>query len=161
MDAIDREIIDLLVADGRRSVQDIADRVRLSASATRERLRRLERDGPVTGYTAVLDPAAMGFGVQALVEVEMVPGTDPVAFEAGLRGIDAVVEALHATGDHDYIVRVQCRDTAELHHTVRCLKVDLGAAHTRTRVVLDESVPARPRTAWHRAMESAGTVGYG
>jgi Lrp/AsnC family leucine-responsive transcriptional regulator len=56
-----------------------------------------------------------------------------------------VVEALHATGDGDYIVRLQCRDTAELHHAVRGLKVHLGAAHTVTRVIMDESVRTRPR----------------
>lgn len=145
MDEIDREIIGALVENGRRSVQDIADRVRLSASATRDRIRRLERDGPIAGYTAVLDAAALGLLVQAVVEVEMTPGTDPLAFEAGMRAMPAVVEALHATGDCDYIVRLRCHDTAELHHAVRGLKVHLGAAHTVTRVVMDESVYARPR----------------
>lgn len=145
MDPIDREIVAALVEDGRRSVQDIADRVRLSASATRDRLRRLERTGPVTGYTARLDPAALGFTVQAVVEIEMMPGTEPLVFEAGLRDTAAVTEVLHATGNNDYVVRVLCRDTAELHGVVRGFKTRLGAAHTITRVVLDESVPARPR----------------
>lgn len=145
MDRIDREILVALVEDGRRSVQDIADRVRLSASATRDRIRRLERKGPLTGYTARLDPVAMGYAVQALIEVEMTPGTDPLAFEAGLRDTAAVAEVLHATGNNDYVVRVLCRDTAELHDVVRGFKSELGAAHTVTRVVLDESVPARPR----------------
>lgn len=147
MDHIDREIVAALVEDGRRSVQDIADRVRLSASATRERLRRLERTGPIAGYAARLDATAAGFAVQASVEVEMAPGTDPLAFEAGLRDTPAVVEVLHATGDGDYLVRVHCRDTTELHHLVRGFKTLLGAASTVTRVILDTPVPARPRLA--------------
>jgi Lrp/AsnC family leucine-responsive transcriptional regulator len=145
MDKIDCKIIDALLENGRRPTQDIADRVGLSPSATRDRLRRLERDGPIAGDTVVLDTAATGLRLQALVEVEMTPGTDPLAFEAGLRDTPAVVEALHATGDCDYIVRLQCRDTADLHQTLRGLKGDLGAAHTRTRVILEESVPARQR----------------
>jgi Lrp/AsnC family leucine-responsive transcriptional regulator len=145
MDRIDREIIVALVGDARRSLQDVAARVRLSASATRERLRRLERQGPITGYTAVLDSVALGFPVHAVAEVDMAPGTDPIAFEEGLRALPAVVEALHATGDCDYLVRLRCRDTAELHHVVRAIKEELGALRTMTRVVLDAPVAARPR----------------
>jgi Lrp/AsnC family leucine-responsive transcriptional regulator len=145
MDMIDRRIVGALVEDARRSIQDIADHVTLSASATRDRIRRLTSEGPVRGYTARLDAVALGFTVQAVVDVDMAPGTDPVAFEARLRGQPAVVEALHATGDHDYIVRVLCRDTAELHDVLRAIKADAGASHTATRVVLDESVPLRPR----------------
>ena len=145
MDKIDREIIGALLENGRRSAQDIADHVGLSTSATRDRLRRLERDGFIVGYTAVLDTAAMGLRVQALVEVEMTPGADPLVFEAGLRATPAVVEALHATGDCDYVVRLHCRDTADLHQTLRALKADLGAAHTSTRVILEESVRAHQR----------------
>jgi Lrp/AsnC family leucine-responsive transcriptional regulator len=145
MDPIDREIIGLLVDDGRRSIQDVADRVGLSASATRERVRRLTSGGPVRGYTARLDPTALGFPVQAIVDVDLAPGTDPDVFEARLRDLTAVTEALHATGDHDYVVRLLCRDTGELHTVLRGLKADAGAARTATRVVLDESVPRRPR----------------
>jgi Lrp/AsnC family leucine-responsive transcriptional regulator len=145
MDVIDREIIGALLADARRSLQDIATRVRLSASATRDRLRRLEREGTILGYTAVLDPGALGFAVHAVAEVDMAPGGDPLAFEDGLRAVPAVVEVLHATGDCDYLVRLACRDTAELHHVVRDVKVRLGASRTTTRVILDVPVPARPR----------------
>lgn len=145
MDRIDREIVVALVADARRSLQGIAAHVRLSASATRDRLRRLERDGPISGYTALLDPGALGFPVHAAAEVDMAPGADPIAFEEGLRALPAVVEALHATGDCDYLVRLHCRDTSELHHVVRGIKEQLGALRTMTRVVLDAPVPARPR----------------
>jgi Lrp/AsnC family leucine-responsive transcriptional regulator len=145
MDAIDREIVGALVADARRSLQDVATRVRLSASATRDRLRRLEREGPIRGYTAVVDAGTLGFAVQAVAEVDMAPGSDPLAFEDGLRALPAVVEVLHATGDCDYLVRLACRDTAELHHVVRAIKGQLGALRTTTRVILDVPVPTRAR----------------
>lgn len=145
MDSIDRAIVGALVTDGRRTVQDIAAIVQLSASATRQRVRRLERSGLIVGYTARLDPGAAGFAVEAMIDVDTAPGADPAAFEAGLRDMPAVVEALHATGEHDYIVRVRCCDTAELHQVTRHLKGDIGAAHTSTRLILDETIPQRPR----------------
>jgi Lrp/AsnC family leucine-responsive transcriptional regulator len=66
-------------------------------------------------------------------------------FENGLRARPAVVEALHATGERDYLVRLRCADTDELHRSVRELKAELGAARTVTRLVVDRTVPARPR----------------
>ena len=62
-----------------------------------------------------------------------------------LTGTPAVVEALHATGEHDYLLRLRCQDTSELHQVVRSLKSRHGAARTLTRVVLGETVIRRPR----------------
>jgi Lrp/AsnC family leucine-responsive transcriptional regulator len=145
MDVIDRAIVGALLDNARRSIQDVADHVDLSASATRERMRRLEDSGVIMGYTARLDPASAGLTIEAVVDVDMAPDTDPLAFESRLRDMPAVTEALHATGAHDYIVRVSCHDTAELHQVVRSLKADVGAERTVTRVVLDEVVPPRAR----------------
>jgi Lrp/AsnC family transcriptional regulator, leucine-responsive regulatory protein len=145
VDAIDRSIVAAVVQDGRATLQDLADRVKLSVSATRDRLRRLERDGPITGYAATVDQDRLGFPLDAFVHVEMAADTDPLAFEAGLARLPAVVEVVHATGDCDFIVRLRCADTGELHRLVRGLKTDLGATRTVTRVVLAQTVAARPR----------------
>ncbi len=66
-------------------------------------------------------------------------------FENRLRAQPAVVEALHATGDHDYLVRLRCVNTDELQRSVRDLKAQLGAVRTGTRLILDRTVPARRR----------------
>jgi Lrp/AsnC family leucine-responsive transcriptional regulator len=145
MDGLDRQILAVVAADGRVSLQELAARVQLGASATRERLRRLEEQGVITGYRATVDESAVGYPLEALVEVDLAPGADMEAFERGLRESPAVVEALHATGDRDYVVRLRCADTDELHRTVRGLKAELGAQRTMTRLVLHNAVPARPR----------------
>jgi Lrp/AsnC family leucine-responsive transcriptional regulator len=145
MDGLDRQILAVVAADGRVSLQELAARVALGASATRERLRRLEEHGVITGYRAILAERAVGYPLEALVEVDLAPGADTEAFEHGLRASPAVVEALHATGEHDYLVRLRCADTDELHRTVRGLKAELGAQRTVTRLVLHDTVPARPR----------------
>ena len=145
MDRIDRELLARLVRDGRSSLQDLAEGIRLSPSATRERVRALESAGFVTGYAAILDEALLGFGVEAVVEIDLPPGADEDAFTQTLIGTPAVVEALHATGEHDYLLRLRCHDTNELHQVVRNLKTRHGAARTLTRVVLGATVIRRPR----------------
>jgi Lrp/AsnC family transcriptional regulator, leucine-responsive regulatory protein len=145
MDRADRALLALLARHGRSTVQDLAERIHLSPSATRERLRGMESAGYVTGYAAVVDQARLGFGIDALVEVDLAPGTDETAFAEALAATPAVVEALHATGEHDYLLRLRCRDSDELHRVVRRLKADHGAARTLTRVVLGEPVTRRPR----------------
>jgi Lrp/AsnC family leucine-responsive transcriptional regulator len=145
MDRTDRDLLALLVRDGRSTVQDLADGIRLSPSATRERLRGMESAGFVKGYGAIIDEARLGFAVDALVEVDLALGVDETAFADTLAATPAVVEALHATGEHDYLLRLRCRDTDELHHVVRSLKGEHAAARTLTRVVLREAVGRRPR----------------
>jgi Lrp/AsnC family leucine-responsive transcriptional regulator len=145
VDALDHQILAHVVESGRVTLQDLAERVHLGSSATRERLRRLEQRGLISGYRAIVDPRALGYPLEALVEVDLAPGADMQAFEHGLRMHPTVVEALHATGEHDYLVRLRCADTDELHLSVRALKADLGAVRTVTRLVLDTTVPARQR----------------
>jgi Lrp/AsnC family transcriptional regulator, leucine-responsive regulatory protein len=149
VDALDRQIVEHVVAEGRITIQELAERVHLSPSSARERLRRLEDTGVIAGYRAAVDESALGYPLEALVEVDLAPGADGADFEAGLRDRATVVEALHATGDHDYLVRIRCADSDELHHTVRGLKSELGAVRTVTRLVLDRPVAMRQR---HREM---------
>ena len=141
----DRELLALLVRRGRSTVQDLAEGIHLSPSATRERMRALESAGFVKAYGALVDETLLGFGVDALVDVDLAAGTDEAAFAETLAATPAVVEALHPTGEHDYLLRLRCRDTDELHRVVRSLKSRHGAARTLTRVVLDETVGRRVR----------------
>jgi Lrp/AsnC family transcriptional regulator, leucine-responsive regulatory protein len=68
VDRIDRELLARLARHGRSSLQDLAEGIRLSPSATRERVRALESAGFVTGYAAIVNEALLGFGVEAVVE---------------------------------------------------------------------------------------------
>ena len=145
MDRTDRRLLALLARRGRSTLQELADGIRLGPSATRERVRGLESSGIVTGYQAVVDEARLGFLVDALVEVDLALGVDEVAFAETLTAMSEVVEVLHATGDHDYLIRLRCRDTNELHGVVRSLKSSHGAARTLTRVVLGETMTRRQR----------------
>lgn len=142
-DRVDREILGVLQTDGRITYQQLAQRVRLSPNATAERVRKLVGTGVITGFQAVVDPAALGRGLEALIEVRLERRTDPGEFEAALGRMPATLEALHTTGPADYLVRVACRDTRELDTLVRMLKARFGVSQTETRIVLGH-VPVDP-----------------
>jgi DNA-binding Lrp family transcriptional regulator len=71
VDAIDRRILAELQVEGRLTVTELAERVRLTPAPCHRRLRELERTGVITGYRAVVEPAAVGLGFEALVSVTM------------------------------------------------------------------------------------------
>ncbi len=136
LDPIDRRIIDALGEDGRLSWRDLGDLVHLSATSTAERVRRLERVGVITGYRAVLDPAALGRTVRAVIDVALQPGGDPTAFEARLAERPEVTFAAYVTGPADYTVLADCAGPDGLDVLVRWLKQEAGVARTESKVVL-------------------------
>jgi Lrp/AsnC family leucine-responsive transcriptional regulator len=148
MDEADSEILRLLRGDGRMSWNDLGAAVGLSANAAADRVRRLRRAGVITGFTAVIDPAAGGRTLQALVGVTLRPGVESDDFAKGAAALDPVVEVLHLTGAPDYQLRVACRDTAELDALLRTLRSRHGAADTETTIVLRSGPPLEePRRA--------------
>jgi Lrp/AsnC family leucine-responsive transcriptional regulator len=136
MDPIDRGIVDALARDGRLSWRDLGDRVHLSATSAAERVRRLERAGVIAGYRAVLDPAALGRSVRAVIDVALQPGGDPAAFEARLAERPEVTFAAYVTGPADYTVLADCAGPEGLDTLVRWLKQEAGVARTESKVVL-------------------------
>lgn len=74
LDEIDRALLAVLAEDGRASVSELARQIGLSAPSTSERLRRLEAQGVIGGYTVRIDPRALGYTLQAIVRVKPLPG---------------------------------------------------------------------------------------
>jgi Lrp/AsnC family leucine-responsive transcriptional regulator len=136
MDDIDSAILGELVRNGRASYRELGAIAGLSANAAADRVRRLVQSGAITGFTAVVDQAAAGRGLAALIDVRLTREQTNDGFERDLQKLDGVVYAAHVTGAFDYHVQVACRDTTELDTMLRTLKRELGAAHTETRVVL-------------------------
>jgi Lrp/AsnC family leucine-responsive transcriptional regulator len=141
MDSIDGEILKILRADGRISWRDLGAAVGLSANAATDRVRRMRRAGVITGFTALVDPAAGGRKLEALVGVTLAHGTDSDRFAAAADKLEPVTEVLHLTGAPDYQLRVACRDTAELDALLRALRLRLGAADTETTIILRAGPP--------------------
>lgn len=114
LDAIDRRIVAALQADGRLPIVDLAERVGLSATPCQRRVRRLEDAGVIARYAALVPPAALGLGLQALVQVTLDDHSEAVvtAFESEIRARPEVVACYAVTGDMDFLLHVQAPDLA-------------------------------------------------
>ena len=117
MDAIDRQLLTLLLADARTTYQELGRAVRLSANTVAERVRRLRSVGVIRGYHADLDRAE---------------------FERGLTAVPNVLSAMRLTGEYDYQLRVACADAAEFETVIDRLKREHGVRELRSRLLLHE-----------------------
>jgi DNA-binding Lrp family transcriptional regulator len=115
VDALDRAIIKELQRDGRVTNQELASRVGLTPAPCLRRVRRLEADGVIRGYSAVVDHDAMGLGLEVIVNAELVAKDWETVrdFESRVAAMDSVVELRRMFGLPDYLIRVRVRDTAE------------------------------------------------
>jgi Lrp/AsnC family transcriptional regulator, leucine-responsive regulatory protein len=140
MDAVDRRILSLLMEDGRRTYDDIAGRVKLTAPSVKRRVDRLRASGALQGYTAVVDHAALGWNTEALVELFYRPGTTLDEVARTLREHIEVVEAWSVTGEADAIARVRTSDNADLERLIIDLQRNGLVERTRSQVVLSRLV---------------------
>ncbi|RSS54808.1 Lrp/AsnC family transcriptional regulator [Streptomyces sp. WAC06614] len=133
-DQVDRQLLELVQQDGRIKLSELGRRVRLSPAAVAERLRRLEASGAVTGYGARVDPARLGYGIQAFVRVDPHGGytlRHPRGQELLAR--PELVEAHHVVGEDCWILKVAVTDTLHLEEILGEISA-LG--RTTTSVVL-------------------------
>jgi len=140
MDAVDRRILSLLMEDGRRTYDDIAGRVKLTAPSVKRRVDRLRAQGALRGFTAVVDHAALGWQTEALVELFYRPGTTLDEVARTLRDHPEVAEAWSVTGEADAIARVRTADNADLERLIIDLQRNGLVARTRSQVVLSRLV---------------------
>jgi Lrp/AsnC family leucine-responsive transcriptional regulator len=136
LDALDYGILNALVINGRVSFADLGKGVGLSPHGAADRVRRLERNGVIRGFTALIDFANVGRTLDAFIDVRLLPTTPSEAFEAFVLGLPAVQEIAFVTGRFDFYVRVACHSADDLDETVRAIRRDGGAAQTETRIVL-------------------------
>ncbi|WP_432570984.1 Lrp/AsnC family transcriptional regulator [Kineococcus sp. SYSU DK005] len=139
LDATDHGILEHLQRDGRMSVADLARAVNLSASATAERLRRLTDTGVITGYSATLDPEALGYAVTAFVRLAY-PTGNYKPFHDLLGTTPEVVEAHHVTGDDCFVLKVLARSMRDLERITGKLATLGGIT---TSVVYSSPLPRR------------------
>ena len=136
LDGIDREILGILVGNARVSYRELGERVSLSPNAAADRVRRLRERGIIAGFRAIIDPAAAGRRLVALIDVRLAGPPDAERFEALVGSLDEVTDAAHLTGRFDYQIRAACRDPADLDSLIRALKKRGGVVESDTRIVL-------------------------
>jgi DNA-binding Lrp family transcriptional regulator len=135
LDAVDRKIIALLREDAKRTLADVGDHVALSVAAVKRRVDRLERDGVIRGYTAIVDQGRLG-RIDVLVEVYCADRTSPRDVRKSLIALEEVVTAFTVSGEPDAVVRLQVDDIAHLEAAIERLRRDKNIVRTRTMIVL-------------------------
>jgi Lrp/AsnC family transcriptional regulator, leucine-responsive regulatory protein len=115
LDRFDHAILTVLAGDGRISIADLARRIGLSKSPTQTRLRRLEADGVITGYRALIDPIRMGLDHVAFVEVRLSDTREAAlaAFNAAVTQIGEIEQAHLIAGNFDYLMKIRTRSMSD------------------------------------------------
>jgi Lrp/AsnC family leucine-responsive transcriptional regulator len=146
MDSVDRRIIAALRANGRATFAELGRQVGLSASAVHERVGKLEANGVITGYHAVVDPRAVGLGVTALIGLQPTETGDDDVIAASIADLPEVESCYAVAGDEAFIVKVRVSTVDELERLLGRLRRIDGVARTRTTVVLSTRFEGRPHT---------------
>ena len=140
MDAVDQRIVALLVADARASFAEIGAKVSLSAPAVKRRVDRLRARGIIKGFTAVIDPAAVGWTTEAFVELFCTGRTTPAQITVATRRHPEVVGAYTVSGEADALVHLRAADIGHLEQALERLRAEPFVTSTRSMVVLSRLV---------------------
>lgn len=136
VDDVDLALLDLLRADARRSVADLARAVNLSPAPVARRIARLERQGVIAGYTALVNESKLGRGVEAIAELRVRGDIDITAVLELAASMPEAQEAFTVAGDPDALVRLVVADAEGLRRAVNTLRHSDGVLSTRTLLVL-------------------------
>src|SRR5215475_1790816 len=139
LDETNRQLLQLLHADPRLSMSELARRVQMSAPAVSERVQRLEEAGIIAGYRMEVDPRALGLPLAAFVRIRPMPGQLAKVAELAQRTPE-VVECHRITGEDCFLMKVQVADIQALETT---LDRFLAFAQTETSIVQSSPVPPR------------------
>jgi len=139
LDRHDNAILEALTAEGRMSLTELARRIGLSKSPTQARVKRLEEDGVITGYRALVDPIRIGREHVAFVEVKLSDTREAAltVFNAGVVKIPEVEECHMLAAEFDYLLKVRCRDMRDYRRVLgEAISSLPHVAHSTTHVAM-------------------------
>ena len=120
LDRADLRLLELLQADGRATVQSLSEAIHLSARATLNRVRKLESEGLIEGYRALIHRAALGEQISVFAEIALKDQRQTMVqrFERRMANAPEVAACYVISGRYDYLVRVVCPDLARYHRLI-------------------------------------------
>ena len=139
LDDINRDILELLLADGRISYRELGERVGLTAPAVTERVRKLEELGVIKGYRAVVDYEALGFPLLCIIRLNSPRNAQDL--DDVIRSLPEVIEANRVTGSESHVIRARVASTT---HLERLLDALWEHGESVTNIVTSSPVPRRP-----------------
>ncbi|GLZ07070.1 AsnC family transcriptional regulator [Actinomadura sp. NBRC 104412] len=159
LDDLDRRIVAQLLEHGRASYAQVGERVGLSAPAVKRRVDRLRADGVITGFAAVVDPAALGWTTEAFIEIFCTGATSPEEIYSSIRKHPEVVAAYTVSGDASALVHVRVRDIQHLEQALERLRREDNITATKTAIVLSRLIGRPIDTPADGSSAAPGAVG--
>jgi DNA-binding Lrp family transcriptional regulator len=144
LDALDERIIAALVDDARASYAEIGEQVGLSAPAVKRRVDRLRAAGVITGYSARVEPAALGWTVEAYVELYCRGRTSPADIRVAAARHPEVVSACTVTGEADALLHILASDVHHFEQVVERISAEPFVVRTKSVIVLSRLLNRTP-----------------
>ena len=145
MDSIDQQVISCLLHDGRATYAEIGAAVGLSAPAVKRRVDRLLELGAIKGFTAVVDPTALGWTTEAYVELYCKGTVAPQELRRSLESVPEVVGACTVSGAADALLHLLAADIGHLEQAIERVRDHAHVDHTESVIVLSRLID-RPRS---------------
>jgi DNA-binding Lrp family transcriptional regulator len=142
LDETDRLIVDALRMDGRMSMRTLAAQVHISRANAYARVARLEQDGVITGYAALVDPVRYGYGLSAYVYLDIAQQTWKTV-RRHLLDMPEVDHVALISGEHDILVRVRAHDASTLRDVVLTRLQDMPEVRSTQTVLIFEELAHR------------------
>jgi Transcriptional regulators len=140
MDTNDIKALRLLQDEGRTSWSRLGELLGMTGPAAAERVRRLEEQGIIRGFTALIDPESVGLALTAFIALSLEKPAHREAFLKRVQALPEIQECHHCTGEDDYLLKVRCRGVSDLDRLINTeLKSLSGVLRTRTTIVMRTS----------------------
>lgn len=137
MDSLDIKIMQALSGKGRMTLSELSERTGLSSPTLSERIRKLEDQSVIKGFTLLVDPGKMGFSLLSFIAVTLERSSDRQRFLELVAEMEEILECHHIAGDFDYLLKVRSRNTTHLEEIISDrLKSLEGVSRTRTMIAL-------------------------
>jgi DNA-binding Lrp family transcriptional regulator len=140
LDDIDARIVTALISDARASYAVIGDEVGLSAPAVKRRVDRLRASGAITGFSARVDPAALGWTTEAYIELFCGGRTSPEEIAKAVRRYPEVVDACTVTGEADALVHIRAANVRHFEQVMERIGAEPFVQRTRSVIVLSRLI---------------------
>jgi DNA-binding Lrp family transcriptional regulator len=140
LDDIDARIITALIKDARASYAVIGNEIGLSAPAVKRRVDRLRASGAITGFSARVDPAALGWTTEAYVELFCSGRTTPGEIAAAVRRYPEVADACTVTGEADALIHIRAADVRHFEQVMERIGAEPFVVRTRSVIVLSRLI---------------------
>jgi DNA-binding Lrp family transcriptional regulator len=140
LDELDRRIVAALVEDARATYAEVGSRVGLSAPAVKRRVDRLRASGAITGFSARVDPVALGWTTEAYVELYCRGRTSPADIAAAVGQHPEITDACTVTGEADALLHIRAADVRHFERVMERIGAEPFVVRTRSVIVLSRLV---------------------